>query len=136
MIIVPVERVSQGFQDISMTFKVNPLNNDLIILKNENAIARSLRNLVMTFNGEVFYNPIVGSRVSRLLFNNMDIPTTDALKDEIRRSIENYEPRVNLISVDVDPNYDNNEYNVRVSYFIVGIDVQPQQLSFALKASR
>lgn len=119
-----------------MTFKVNPLNNDLISLKNENAIARALRNLVMTFNGEVFYNPIVGSRVSRLLFNNMDLPTTDALKDEIRRSIENYEPRVNLISVDVEPNYDNNEYNVRVSYFIVGIDVPPQQLSFALKAAR
>ena len=133
---MPVERISQGFQDISMTFKVNPLNNDLITLKNENAVARSLRNLVMTFNGEVFYNPIVGSRVSRLLFDNMDLATTDALKDEITRSINNYEPRVDLISVDVNPNYDNNEYNVRVSYFIVGIDVPAQQLSFALKASR
>lgn len=133
---MPVERISQGFQDISMTFKVNPLNNDLITLKNETAIARSIRNLVMTLQGEVFYNPIVGSRVSRLLFDNMDPGTSDQLKDEVTRTIQNYEPRVDLISVDVEPNYDNNEYNVRISYFIVGIDVPAQQLSFALKPSR
>lgn len=128
---MPVERLSQGFQDISMTFKVNPLTNDLITLKNETSIARSVRNLVMTLQGEVFYNPIVGSRVSRLLFDNMDAATSDLLKDEVTRTIKNYEPRVDLIAVDVEPNFDNNEYNVRISYFIVGIDVPAQQLSFA-----
>lgn len=133
---MPVDRLSQGFQDISMTFKVNPLNNDLIILKNETAIARALRNLVMTLQGEVFYSSIIGSRVSRLLFENMDEATSDQLKDEVVRTIENYEPRVDLISVDVEPNYDNNDYNVRISYYIVGIDVPAQQLSFALKPNR
>jgi phage baseplate assembly protein W len=133
---MPVERLSQGFQDISMTFKVNPLTNDLITLKNETSIARSVRNLVMTLQGEVFYNPIVGSRVSRLLFDNMDAATSDLLKDEVTRTIKNYEPRVDLIAVDVEPNFDNNEYNVRISYFIVGIDVPAQQLSFALKPTR
>ena len=133
---MPVERLSQGFQDISMTFKVNPLTNDLITLKNETSIARSVRNLVMTLQGEVFYNPIVGSRVSRLLFDNMDAATSDLLKDEVARTIKNYEPRVDLIAVDVEPNFDNNEYNVRISYFIVGIDVPAQQLSFALKPTR
>jgi len=93
---MPVERLSQGFQDISMTFKVNPLTNDLITLKNETSIARSVRNLVMTLQGEVFYNPIVGSRVSRLLFDNMDAATSDLLKDEVTRTIKNYEPRVDL----------------------------------------
>lgn len=133
---MPVDRLSQGFQDISMTFKVNPLTNDLITLKNETSIARSVRNLVMTLQGEVFYNPIVGSRVSRLLFDNMDAATSDLLKDEVTRTIKNYEPRVDLIAVDVEPNFDNNEYNVRISYFIVGIDVPAQQLSFALKPTR
>lgn len=133
---MPVERLSRGFQDISMTFKINPLNNDLIILKNENTIARSLRNLVMTLNGEVFYNPTIGSQVSRLLFENMSPVTSDLLKDEVTRTITNYEPRVDLISVEVVPNYDNNQYEVRISYYIIGIDVSPQQLSFALKPSR
>ena len=133
---MPVERLSRGFQDISMTFKTNPLNNDLIILKNENAIARSLRNLVMTLNGEVFYNPTIGSRVSRLLFENMSPTTSDLLKDEVTRTINNYEPRVDLISVEVIANYDNNQYDVRISYYIIGIDVSPQQLSFVLKPSR
>ena len=133
---MPVERLSRGFQDISMTFKINPLNNDLIILKNENTIARSLRNLVMTLNGEVFYNPTIGSQVSRLLFENMSPVTSDLLKDEVTRTITNYEPRVDLISVEVVPNYVNNQYEVRISYYIIGIDVSPQQLSFALKPSR
>jgi phage baseplate assembly protein W len=133
---MPLEKISQGFQDISMTFKTNPLNNDLITLKNENAIARALRNLVLTLRGEVFYNPIVGSGVSRLLFDNMSPSTADNLKDEITRTITNFEPRVDLISVDVNSNYDNNQYDVRVAYYIIGIDVSPQQLSFALKPSR
>lgn len=133
---MPLENVSRGFQDISMTFKINPLNNDLIALKNENAIARALRNLVMTLNGEVFYNPTVGSGVSRLLFDNMSPTTSDNLKDEITRTINNYEPRVDLISVDIEANYDNNQYDVRISYYIIGIDVSPQQLSFVLKPSR
>lgn len=133
---MPVERVSKGFKDISMTFKVNPLNNDIIDIKNENAIARSVRNLVMTLKGEIPYDPEVGSNANRLLFDNMDPVTLDLLKDDIRLTIENYEPRVSLYDVQVDPNYDNNEVNVRISYKIIGIDVLPQQLSFVLRPSR
>lgn len=133
---MPVERVSKGFKDISMTFKVNPLNNDIIDIKNENAIARSVRNLVMTLKGEIPYDPEVGSNANRLLFDNMDPVTLDLLKDDIRLTIENYEPRVSLYDVQVDPNYDNNEVNIRVSYKIIGIDVLPQQLSFVLRPSR
>ena len=133
---MPVERISKGFKDISMTFKVNPLNNDIIDIKNENAIARSVRNLVMTLKGEIPYDPEVGSNANRLLFDNMDPVTLDLLKDDIRLTIENYEPRVSLYDVQVDPNYDNNEVNIRVSYKIIGIDVLPQQLSFVLRPSR
>ena len=133
---MPVERISKGFKDISMTFKVHPLNNDIIDIKNENAIARSVRNLVMTLKGEIPYDPEVGSGANRLLFDNIDPVTLDLLKDDIRLTIENYEPRVSLYDVQVDPNYDNNEVNVRVSYKIIGIDVLPQHLSFVLRPSR
>jgi len=133
---MPVERVSQGFRDISMSFKVNPLNDDLIGLKNETAIARSIRNLVLTAPGERFFNPNLGSRVSRSLFENMDEITASVIKDEIENTINNYEPRVDLKSVNVSPNYDDNEFNVTIEYYIIGIDVLPQQLTFALQPVR
>jgi phage baseplate assembly protein W len=133
---MPLERVSRGFRDISMTFQVNPLNYDIIGLKNESAIARSVRNLVFTLPGERFFNENLGSKVSRSLFENMDEISASVIQDEITNTINNYEPRVNLINVVVSPNYDENEFNVTINYRIVGIDVLPQQLSFALQPTR
>lgn len=133
---MPLERVSKGFKDISMTFKVNPINYDLIDLKNQTAISRSIRNLVLTSNGERFFNENLGSRVNKLLFDDMNSITASIIEDEIRTTIDNYEPRVNLISVDATPNYDDNEFEVQITYQIVGIDVPPQQLSFALLPTR
>jgi len=133
---MPVERVSQGFKDISMTFQVNPVNYDLIGLKNESAISRSIRNLVLTAPGERFFNPNLGSKVSKQLFENMDAISASVIEDEIRDTINKYEPRVRLINVDVSPNYDENEFNVTITYKIVGIDVLSQQLTFALQPTR
>jgi len=133
---MPVERLSRGFKDISMSFKINPLNNDLISIKNETAIARSVRNLIFTTPGERFFNENLGSQVSKSLFENMDEITASVIKDEIENTINNYEPRVDLISVKVSPNYDYNEFNVTIEYYIVGIDVLPQQLTFALQPTR
>ena len=133
---MPVERLSRGFKDISMSFQVNPLNNDLIFINNETAIARSVRNLVFTLPGERFFNENLGSKLSRALFENIDDISASIIQDEITNTINNYEPRVDLISVDVSPDYDNNEFNVTINYYIVGIDVLPQQLSFALQPTR
>jgi phage baseplate assembly protein W len=133
---MPLERVSKGFKDLSMSFKANPINYDLIALKNETAIARSIRNLVFTYPGEKFFNENIGSKVSRSLFENIDEISSSVIKDEIENTIRNYEPRVNLIEVTVTPNYDNGEFNVTIIYRIVGIDVLPQQLSFALQPTR
>jgi len=133
---MPAERLSQGFKDISLSFQVNPLNYDLIATKNETAIARSVRNLIFTQPGEKFFNQNLGSSISRSLFDNIDPISASVIKDEIENTIKNYEPRVELIYVIVDPNYDNNEFNVTIRYYIVGIDVLPQQLSFALQPTR
>ena len=133
---MPVERVSKTFKDISASFKVNPLNEDLIATKNATAISRSVRNLVLTKQGERFFNPILGSQVSALLFENIDKLTASAIADEIRITIDNFEPRVELTEVDVFPDYDNSEFNVTIRYKIIGIDVQPQQLSFVLQPTR
>ena len=133
---MPLERVSQGFKDLSMTFQANPLNNDLIGLKNANAIARSVRNIVMTIPGEKPFNENFGSRISGLLFENVDNITATAISDEIRESITNYEPRASLICVVVNPNFDNNSFDAVVTYDIIGADAPPQELQFALLPTR
>ena len=133
---MPLERVSQGFKDISMTFQSNPLNSDLITLKNESAIARSVRNIVFTLPGEKFFNENFGSRVSRSLFENIDEISASIINDEITNSINNFESRVNLIDVQTTPNYDNNAFNVIITYRIIGADVPPQQLEFVLQPTR
>tara|TARA_Y100001963_G_C6528784_1_gene330096 strand:- start:6 stop:407 length:402 start_codon:yes stop_codon:yes gene_type:complete len=133
---VPVQRRSQGFLDLSASFQNNPMSNDLISLKNETAIARSVRNLILTTQGERPFQPVLGSNVNNLLFDNMDKLTAASLKTEIETTIENYEPRVEINDIVVDPNYDNNEFNVTVSYYIVGIDVPEQELSFVLESTR
>ena len=133
---MPLERVKQEFKDISMSFETNPLNDDLIALKNSTAIARSLRNIVFTRPGEKFFDPDFGSRITESLFENMDEVSALAIRDEIEFSITNFEPRVNLIEVRVTPNFTNNEMNATIVYQIVGIDVPPQQLDFVLLPTR
>lgn len=133
---MPIERVSRQFKDISLSLQVNPLNYDIIGIKNETAIARSIRNLVLTLPGERFFNQNLGSKASKSLFENIDDVSASIIQNEIRNSIENYEPRVQLIDVDVEPNYDLYEFNVTVKYYVVGIDALPQQLTFALQSTR
>ena len=133
---MPLERVKQEFKDVSMSFQTNPLNDDLIALKNSSAIARSIRNIVFTQPGEKFFNPDFGSRISESLFENIDDTSADVIRDEIRNSIRNFEPRVNLLRVIVRPNFDFNEMNVTIEYEIIGIDIPPQQLDFVLLPTR
>jgi phage baseplate assembly protein W len=133
---MPIERVSKSFIDVSSSFKVNPLNDDIIAIKNETAIARSIRNLVFTTPGEKFFNENLGSRVSNSLFENFDEITASNIRDEIRNTIENYEPRVQLNSVVVTPDYDNYSYDVNIQYSIIGVDVPAQNLNFALETTR
>ena len=133
---MPLERVSQGFKDISMTFQANPLNNDLIGLKNENAIARSVRNIVFTLPGEKFFDEDFGSNISQSLFENIDEISEAEIVDEIEQSLINYEPRINLLNVRAFPNFDNNQFDVRIIYEIIGASVPPQELQFALQSTR
>ena len=133
---MPIERVSQGFKDISMTFQSNPLNDDLIAIKNENAIARSLRNIVFTTPGEKFFNQSFGSRISESLFENIDEITATIIVDEIRQSIDNYEPRVEVDDVKAFPDYDNNSFDVTITYDVIGSEIPSQELQFVLQSSR
>ena len=133
---MPLQRVSQGFKDVSMSFQANPLNGDLIGLKNENAIARALRNIVFTLPGEKFFNENFGSQITASLFENVDDLSAISIRDEIEQAIINYEPRVDLQKVEVFPNFDDNAFDVIITYIIVGADVPPQELQFVLVPTR
>jgi phage baseplate assembly protein W len=133
---MPLEGVSQGFRDVSASFQSHPLTNDLIGLKNASAIARSVRNIVLTSPGEKFFNPNFGSKISDSLFENFDDLSALTIKDEIENSIRRFEPRVILDDIKVSPDFDNNSFDVLIVYRIVGIDIPQQQLEFVLESTR
>ena len=133
---MPIQRISQGFKDISMTFQSNPLTRDLIVLKNENAIARSVKNIVFTIPGEKPFNPDFGSRITDSLFENIDDITASQIENELRDSIGRFEPRVSITSLEVTANIDDNGFDVVLIYDIIGAEVLPQQLEFVLLPTR
>ena len=133
---MPVQRLRRGFKDLSASFQTNPLSNDLIALKNESAIARSVRNLVLTIQGERPFQPVLGTGVNNLLFDNMDKLTASAIRSELRTTIENYEPRVEINEILVEPDFEGNAFHVTLQYFIIGMDVPEQELTFALAPTR
>ena len=133
---MPVQRLSRGFKDLSASFQTNPLSNDLIALKNESSIARSVRNLVLTIQGERPFQPVLGTGVNRLLFDNMDKLTASAIRSELRTTIENYEPRVEINEIIVEADFERNAFDVTLQYFIIGMDVPEQELTFALAPTR
>jgi phage baseplate assembly protein W len=131
-----LERISRGFRDLSLTLKRNPITKDLIVLQDEFAISRSVQNLVLTIKGEKFFNPTFGSDTNKLLFENIDFFTASSLKDEIEVVIRNNEPRVELESVKVVPNYDDGQMDVTIRYFIIGLEAEAQELTFVLLPTR
>ena len=133
---MPLERVSRGFKDVSMTFQRNPLNGDILGLKNENAIARSIRNIVFTIPGEKFFNQSFGSDINQSLFMNIDEISAVIIKDQISSSISKFEPRVNLVEVKINPNFDDNSFDATIIYEIIGADIPPQELQFVLQQTR
>ena len=133
---MPLERVKQGYKDLSMSFKSNPLTDDLIGLKNESAIARSIRNLVFTQKGEKFFDPSFGSKISASLFENIDEVTAISIQNDIEYMINTHEPRVEVLNVEALPNFDNNQFDVVIVYQITGQDTPPQELEFVLLPSR
>jgi len=131
-----VQRISRAFKDISLSFDRHPITNDILNIKNEDAIKKAVRNIVRTVPSERFFNPIFDSDVKTSLFEFVDFGTASELEDQILVAIENYEPRISNIQVRVDPNADRNEFEVFISYNIVGQEVPPQKFSFILEATR
>ena len=131
-----VTRISRSFKDISLSFDPHPITKDLPVLVNQQAIRRSIRNLVQTIPTERFFNPILGSDVRQSLFEFVDFGTASVIRDQILNTISNFEPRVNDVDVQVDPRPDQNEFEITIIFDIIGQEIPTQQFSFILEATR
>ena len=131
-----IEGISRAFKDINLSFNRHPITNDVTVLKNENAIKRSVRNIVNTIPRERFFNPELGSDVRSSLFNFVDFGSASVIQKQIQISIENFEPRVDNLQVNVEPRPDQNEFEVNVLFDIIGQEFPTQDFTFILQAAR
>ena len=131
-----IKRISRSFKDISLSFEAHPITKDLVILKNERAITRSIRNIVETIPNEKFFNSSFGSDVRSSLFDNVDFATIGVIEKQIITSINNFEPRVENVKVDIDLDYDDNALEVLIVFDIIGQDIPTQEFTFILEATR
>lgn len=132
---VKYRKISRQFKDISLSFTRNPVTNDIIALKNEDAIKKSVVNLVRTRLGERFFNDLLGTSVSNTLFENAG-PEIYGIESEIDVLLKNFEPRVANGKTKVTHEEDSNDLLVRIEYDIVGIDAPRQELEFILQPTR
>ena len=130
------QRISRSFKDISLSFVPHPVTKDLQILKNENAIRRSVRNIVETIPTERFFNSLLGSDVRNSLFEFVDFGTASVIENQILVAIENFESRVENVIVEVDPLPDENSFDITVTFDIIGQEFPTQEYSFLLEATR
>jgi phage baseplate assembly protein W len=131
-----VQRISRAFKDISLSFDPHPVTKDLPVLTNERAIVRSVRNLVETIPTERFFNSTLGTNIRKSLFEFVDIGTSRVIEDQIRNTVEFYEDRIENLEIEVDPRPDDNSFDVKIFFDIVGQAFPSQQFSFILEATR
>ena len=127
---------SRAFKDINLSFKRHPVTSDLVVLKNEDAIKRSVKNIVFTILGEKPYDPFFGSVINDSLFELSTSLSEIAVKDAIESSLKRYEPRIDDIVVTVTLMPDSNELNCTVQYTIVGIPAPTQTVDVILFPAR
>lgn len=127
--------VSKAFKDISLSFAKHPVTNDILILKNEDAIKKSVSNIIRTTLGERFFNVNFGTSINDYLFENTSTDLVFTVRDEIKLALENYEPRIEINRIEVDIPADSNELNVQVVYDIIGLSILPQKVNFILSPS-
>ena len=127
---------SRAFKDINLSFKRHPVTNDLVVIKNEDAIKKSVKNIIFTILGEKPFEPDFGSVMNQSLFDLNTNLSEIKVSDEIKASLDNYEPRIDNVNVSVSILADSNEMNCTVQYDIVGIPSPTQTVDVLLLPAR
>lgn len=126
---------TRKYSDIDLDFLPNPITGDVLKKQEDEAIAASIANLLQTANYERLFNPALGSNLKRYLFEPIDDITTNNIREEITRTIQNYETRVQLLDVLVEPFPDENAYSVSISFF-TKTDPEPVTITIFLERVR
>ena len=129
-------QISRGFRDISLSFKRHPITNDVTVLRNEDAIKKSVVNLIRTRLDERFFNDLLGTSVYDTLFELNDSYQGDDVREEIITLLQNFEPRIKLTNVYVQPGLDSNDFLIQIEYDIPGLPLPTQNIAFILQPSR
>ena len=127
---------SKAFKDINLSFKRHPVTNDVVTIRNEDAIKRSVKNIIFTILGEKPFVPLFGSVINESLFDLNTNLSEIRITDEIKSSLLNYEPRIDNIEVTVQVAPDRNEMNCTVQYDIVGLPAPTQEVDVLLFPAR
>ena len=127
---------SRAFKDINLSFKRHPVTNDLVVIKNEDAIKKSVKNIIFTILGEKPYVPFFGSSINNSLFELSNPLDHIRISDEIQSTLLNYEPRIDNIIVNVENDPDNHELNATIQYDITGIPNSSQSVNVLLFPAR
>lgn len=127
---------NRSFKDLSITFAKNPITNDLMVVKDFVAVKKSMENLLTTYPGERFFNPNIGSEITRLLFEPVDYINATSMRSQIEYTIQNFEPRVLLNEVSVEPNFNEDGYDITIDYSIVGLEEKTDSFTIFLERTR
>ena len=125
-----------SFKDINITFKKHPVTDDLVVSRDASAIKQAIVNLLLTNKGERPFNPSYGSDVREYLFEPLDYGTAAQVKLSIETTLTEFEPRIQILSLDVWPNFNDNAFSVEMTYQIIGSDNPPTAVEFLLERTR
>lgn len=127
---------TQSFKDFNLNFKPHPVTEDLMVVKDGADIKQSLKSLLLTRKGERLFNSSLGTGLTDLLFESLDFGTATSIRDEILVIIKNYEPRIRILKLDVDINFEDNGYDITLVYEVVGRDDLKANVEFFLESAR
>jgi len=127
---------SLSFKDLNITFKKHPVTDDVVVSRDASAIKQAIVNLLLTNKGERLMNPNYGSDIRRYLFEPLDYGTANQIKGNISDTIERFEPRISVIRLKASPNYDDNGFDITMTYSIRGTDDSPVTVDFFLSRTR
>ncbi len=129
-------QISRAFKDVSLSFVRNPITNDILAIRNEDAIKKSVTNLVRTQIGERFFNDLIGTSINKNIFELFDEEISESLGEEITTLLENFEPRVLVKNVNILSDQDSYTLNVTIAYDIIGLPFPTQNVEFLLQPTR
>lgn len=134
-LITPRRKKISIYSDIYKDLTQNPLNGDVAVRRDEEAVKESIKNLILTDKGERLMQPTIGGNIRAMLFENNTPATLKMIEEQVRITVEEYEPRAELIDVEVKSNIDDNKVEVTIVFYVSNVE-QPISVNVFLERTR